>query len=350
MMGLMPSVRFEHPSLLADPETLARVLGPIADLRSEPIAVPGFTGARFERISLRLRGGITRSVVLKRARLEYDWTAWRTADTFGRAALPLGEPALAGIWQVYACPYLAHAAADGEVGLLMDDLGPHLLPDVRQPLEEVAEDALVNALARLHARFWNAPELDDPRLATAPRVLGMLGPRLAREVGARVSLAPVIERAQHGWEVAFHHLPASTAARLLQPPEDIVSGGGALPRTLLHGDTKVANFAILPDQNVTAFDWGCIAAGPPALDLGWYLAVNATRIRGTKESFVARYRRRLEVALNDSFSEDSWSALVRAAIESGAMLLLWSKALALEHGDTSARAEWDWWVENLGRP
>ena len=343
----MPSTRLEHPHELADPEALAAILGPVAELRREPMEAPGFTGARFERLSLRLGDGALRKLVLKRARLDSDWTAWRTADAFGRAALPLDEPALAGIWEVYACPYVAHAVADGEVGLLMDDVGPYLLPDVRQPLEEASEDLLVDSLARLHARFWNASELDNPRLAAPARVLGMLGPRHARELGTSDGLAPVVERARRGWEFAFQHLPASIVTRLSQPPEDIVGAWGPLPRTLLHGDTKVANFAILPDGKVAAFDWGCLSAGPAAIDLGWYLAVNASRIRGPKESFVARYRQRLEAALIARLSEGSWSALVSAAVESGAMLLLWSKALALERGGASARAEWDWWVEQL---
>lgn len=41
-----------------------------------------------------------------------------------------------------------------------------------------------------------------------------------------------------------------------------------LPRTLLHGDARVANFALLPGQRVTAFDWALIGAGPATIDLG----------------------------------------------------------------------------------
>ncbi|HEY6195356.1 MAG TPA: phosphotransferase [Candidatus Eisenbacteria bacterium] len=345
----MPSVRLGHPDLLADPAALGSVLGPIEALAREPIDVPGYSGARFERVSVRSRDGRPRKLVLKRARLDADWTAWRTADEFGRAILPLEAPALAGIWQAFANPYVAHAVAQGEVGLLMEDLSPQLLPDARAPLEERAEAALVDALARLHARYWESPALDEPRLAAAPSVLGMLGPRLAREAVSQASLSPVIERAIRGWELALRHLPSGIADRLSRPPEEIIHRWGALPRTLCHGDAKVANFAILPDGRVAAFDWGCMAAAPAALDLGWYLAVNATRILGSKESFAARYRGRLEAALERPLPEDTWTAIVDAAIEAGAMLLLWSKALALERDDPAARAEWNWWVEQLGR-
>ena len=346
----MPSHRLEHPDLLADSPTLSRVLGPISDLRCEPFSAPGFSGARFERVSVTRPDGTTQSLVLKRARLEDDWTASRTADDFGRAAYLLDAAHLGAVWEIYACPYVAYAVADGEVGLLMDDLSPHLLPDVREPLTPEAEEALVGALADLHARFWNAPALDDPRLATASSLLAVVGPALAREDDLGAHPAPVLERAAQGWQAALRrHLPAPCVDRLLRDPDDVVRAWGPLPRTLVHGDAKVANFAPLPNGRVAAFDWGMVGAGPPALDLGWYLAVNATRIRGAKEDFVQRYRDRLEAALGFVIDERTWTRLVSAAIDTGATMLLWSKALALERGDAAARVEWDWWVDRLTR-
>ncbi|HEY7728921.1 MAG TPA: phosphotransferase [Candidatus Eisenbacteria bacterium] len=63
-----------------------------------------------------------------------------------------------------------------------------------------------------------------------------------------------------------------------------------LPRTLLHGDAKVANFALMPDSRVAELDWALVGAGPASVDLGRYLAVNASRLARPKEEAVARYR------------------------------------------------------------
>src|ERR1051325_1475238 len=195
----------------------------------------------------------------------------------------------------------------------------------------------------------------SPRRSTSP---GSRPPRACwvcwgRAPRARAGLQrappPRSNAAPRGGRSALRHLPSGIADRLSRPPEEIIHRWGALPRTLCHGDAKVANFAILPDGRVAAFDCGCMAAAPAALDRGWYLAVNATRILGSKESFAARYRGRLEAALERPLPEDTWTAIVDAAIEAGAMLLLWSKALALERDDPAARAEWNWWVEQLGR-
>ena len=70
--------------------------------------------------------------------------AVRFADPARRreaAMLQAGE--LAAMWDAFACPYLAFAAGHDEVALLMDDLSPHLFPDVREPLADEAEERLV---------------------------------------------------------------------------------------------------------------------------------------------------------------------------------------------------------------
>jgi hypothetical protein len=51
--------------------------------------------------------------------------------------------------------------------------------------------------------------------------------------------------------------------------------------------------------------------------------------------------------LGTAIDEDTWRRLEHAAIVSGARMLLWSKALALESGRAGAQEEWDWWIERL---
>jgi aminoglycoside phosphotransferase (APT) family kinase protein len=121
-----------------------------------------------------------------------------------------------------------------------------------------------------------------------------------------------------------------------------------LPATLLHGDAKVANFAILPSGRVAAFDWQLLGTGPATLDIGWYLAVNASRLTRPKEQVLARYRDLLESCLATHLPDALWHRLVSLGILCGALMLLWSKALALEEsGSPAAAAEWDWWVARL---
>jgi hypothetical protein len=344
------SLRLVHPDQLTDADALAPVLGPIARLEREPLtSAASFSGATFERLAVTLQDGSVRPLVLKRSCLEDDWLAVLTGDTFGRALVPLDAAALAGIWDVFANPYVAHAASDGVAAMLMDDLSPHLLPDVREPLADEAEGALLGALARMHARFWESPALLEPRLTRSAGLADMVGPEVATRTAHLAERGPVVERAIVGWAAARRHLPRGIADRLSRPVAELEDEWRSLPSTLAHGDFKVANFAILPGGRVAAFDWGLVAAGPVAIDLGWSLAVNASRIRGDRDAYLGRYRGLLEGALGRALPEATWDALVRAAIEAGARTLLWSKALALEAGSPAARAEWDWWMVRLAR-
>jgi hypothetical protein len=344
------SLRLARPALLTDPDALAPALGSIARIDREPLtSAASFSGATFERLTVTRLDGTARSLVLKRACLAEDWLARLTGDTFGRAVVPLDAPALAGIWDVFANPYLAHAVGDGVAAMLMEDLSSHLLPDVREPLSDEAEGAMLGALARMHARFWDSPALAEPGLLQFTGLADMVGPDAPTRLAGRDDLGPVVERAITGWAVAKKHLPRGVADRLARPIAELEDEWRSLPRTLAHGDFKVANFAILPGGRVAAFDWGLIAAGPVAIDLGWSLAVNASRIRVDRDAYLGRYRGLLEQALGRTLPAPTWDALVRAAIDAGARTLLWSKALALEAGSPAARVEWEWWMERLGR-
>jgi aminoglycoside phosphotransferase (APT) family kinase protein len=229
----------------------------------------------------------------------------------------------------------------------MDDLSPYILPDVREPITDEQEERLLAAVAALHARFWDAPALDLPWLARPEHLLGLLNSGELARVAERGFPHPVLERAHAGWRAAFARLPARTVALLRESPAALAARIAHLPRTLIHGDFKVANFALLPEGRVAAFDWALVGAAPVAIELAWHLAVNATRLPGSKEQSIARYRRGLEAALGRTPGDAFWKETVENAVVMGAAMMLWSKAMALESDRDGARAEWDWWVERL---
>jgi hypothetical protein len=269
----------------------------------------------------------------------------------GREAALLGEARLEAIWETYHCPYLACAIEPGELGLLMEDLGEGLLPDVDSPLASAQEDRLLSALAALHARFWEADALDLDWLTSPRQLFSVLGPRAEHEEAGRPGWHPLFDLVRQGWEAALANLPADlgdlltprSATRLAHLASD-------LPRTALHGDAKVANFALMQDGRVAAVDWAWIGAGPCTLDLGWYLAVNASRLARPKEEVIARYRYLLESALGAPLQDALWQRLLTFGLWGAALMLLWEKGLGLAGGSERGRQEWEWWVSNLPRP
>jgi aminoglycoside phosphotransferase (APT) family kinase protein len=154
---------------------------------------------------------------------------------------------------------------------------------------------------------------------------------------------------ERGWREALGLLPTGVASKLTLPAEALWQEWTDLPKTLIHGDTKVANFAFLPDGRVAAFDLTRLGAAPATLDLGWYLAVNSTRLARGRDELMARYRELLEARLGRALEEPLWERMMDACVVSGARLMLWSKALGLKEGTPFRRDDWAWWASNLTR-
>lgn len=339
-------VRLPSTDALLDPAGLEEALGPVADLRRVPFGSGGYSGSVHERWEVKRRGGEQHSLVLKRSRVSEDWTSFRTGDVVGREAVLLDTPELAGVWDVYRCPYRAYVIQGGEIALLMDDLSEELFPDVDEPITPDDEDVLLSALAGLHARYWNSDALGLPWLAGPADFFSVLGPSSLDDEAAPFALLDMV---RGGWGRAFARLPAAVTDLLSASPEALAKRCDGLPRTLLHGDAKVANFAVLPGGECAAFDWAWTGAGPATLDLGWYLAVNAGRLARPKDAVIARYRAFLEARLGADLSDGVWERMVDVGVLCGALMLLWSKASELESGSGRAATEWEWWVERLER-
>jgi hypothetical protein len=342
-------LRLERVADLESRAGLDRVAGRFRRVAREPMLVPGFSGARFERVRLIRSDGTQRALVLKRVRLSVDWTARLTGDTVGREAMIATDDRFADVWRVYRCPYLACAVEGEEAALLMEDLSGGLLPDVREPLAARDERLLLGRLAQLHARFAGSPALAHPGLGTAARQLDLLSATVAEEEVRRHPEHPVFSRADRGWRVARERLAPRALALLEAAPREFERWADGLPRTLLHGDAKVANFARFPDGAVAAFDWSIPLAGPAPLELGYYLAMNARRLSRGRGAATRTYRAALERALGARLTPALARRLGDLALVAGASLVLWSKALALASGDPFATAEWRYYSKGLER-
>jgi len=342
----MSALRADGIARLTDPDFLARIIDPIESLERVPMGTPGFSGSTHVRLRVHTAGGIV-SLVLKQTTLESDWTCFFTDDSTGREAQILASQELTDIWEIFANPYVAYALEPGRIGLLLHDLEPYLFPDVREPLEPAAEEGVLGRIAALHARYWESPAARLPWLARPRHLLAAVGPCvLENDPGPRFN--PHLRQAtREGWREAFRRLPRGAAEKLRRPAEDVERAFERLPHTIVHGDVKVANFALMPGGRVAAFDWAMTARAPAGLDLGWYLAVNASRLARPKEAVMNLYRTLLEKELGRALPETAWDELVAVAILTGATTLLWSKALALRDGRPGAQQEWNWWVGGL---
>jgi thiamine kinase-like enzyme len=341
-------VRFATISDLSNPEKLCILSGPIHRINKTLLSASGFSGSKLERIEVILLSGKIRNFILKYTILAADWLSQRAKDQVGREAALLDEAGLSGIWNIIHCPYLAFASENAQIGLLMEDFTDHLFPDVREPIDIKSEDQILETIASLHAAFWESSKVKNTKWLLLPHnYLEVLGP------GAHESdsIAPPPDKIRKsmvdGWNIAFELLPVELKNTLKKPAEELFEPWKNLPVTLLHGDAKIANMAFLPTGKIAVFDWTYVGCGPCGIELGWYLAVNSTRLARTKEDFLGKYRSHLESKLKFAIDEKTWSGMTELAVITGSMMMLWSKALGYQGGSQRGKDEWEWWVDHL---
>jgi len=263
----------------------------------------GWSGATFTSIA----DSDGRRYVLKRTSLAIDWIAQATRDDQLRegwlAALPQGTLA----WMPGSMvPYLG-AAADGDgVAILMPDLSNELIawerPGHDPAIDRATLARVVRAMARLHAVPWTRVldgALDrhgdeaPPWCPLAER-LTLLAPTSAARYAADGN--PVGDRFLEGWALYDGRAPDAArdlVARLDADPTPLVDALGRLPGLGLHGDLKLANVALLPEERVSYIDWQMTLVAPVAVELGWFLVSNSASLPLVPDQIVEGYREAL---------------------------------------------------------
>jgi hypothetical protein len=169
---------------------------------------------------------------------------------------------------------------DGEVWMLMDDVGSGIRP--RGRFGDDDERALLRAVARLHAKHWG-----DPALARLPMSTTEQTTSAWATPTATAAKGPEAIAASPAWvqqfisdftplEVllpAFLELLSKEDADLyLELCEDGSwhRGFDDTPTTLVHGDLRRANISFMDDGTLCLIDWELASRGPAATDLAWH--------------------------------------------------------------------------------
>lgn len=232
---------------------------------------------------------------------------------------PFNEPALwahgftRALPAPLSCPTIdiAYHRGRGECWMLMDDVSHGVAP--RGTFDEASFRLLLDGLARLHAQYWgqvNRAELPvltlDQHTAFCTAPAAAAGGRTVRadwvaEVLEKVFLfrtyVPVLLDVLGSADGDFYLDLCEHDGRWLAPL-------AALPQTVIHGDLRRANIAVLPAGAISLFDWDFAARAPAAADLAWYWFLhfwcyppNDGRTPEDREPLKQHYLQRLEDAL-----------------------------------------------------
>jgi hypothetical protein len=299
----------------------------------EVLAAPdGKSGNVVERVTL----ADGRALIVKRLSRGGDWLARATLDA-GRIALLWDHGYLARM------PSVVHHAvvsveieADGWV-ILMDDVSRALIQE-QTIVTRDASRRVMTAMRAMAEEFWG--EHVDGLCSLETRYAFLSPATAAREADGQNQVPRLIGR---GWEVFAEVVPSDVAdavIAILERPELLAAELSRSEASLIHGDLKFGNLGFQGDR-VVMIDWGDRAGiAPPAVELAWYLAINATRLEATHSELVADFRSEMGERCDD--------ASLRLGLLGGLVQLGWDKALAVTDRDRDARAkereDLDWWV------
>jgi hypothetical protein len=301
---------FESVEEMLAPRTLSELVQkPVVDVNVIPLGDNGgLSGSHFSAVETD-KG----RYFLKHMSREHDFLMMATDDVQCRSVT---------LWQYGLLdeirPFLAHkilgcSQDDGGWAILMEDLQEALYSDDR-PFTVDHFFEFLDALARLHAAFWDDARLADPALGlmdTASRA-AFCSPPVAEHYQHQTQ-SPLPEWILGGWQVLPDLLPPEAYRQirdLILEPQPLLSALARYPCTLTHGDYRQANFAY-DGEGCVIFDWQVAASTLMTTELARYMHTEFEICAALGfETVIAGYRERLETYLQSRFADSEWQEMV----------------------------------------
>lgn len=307
-----------------------------ADRREPFVPAENRSTARFERVWME-----GQPMVVKYLHADDDFTMRASGDVGSRVLVAW----TAGLFDVAAdlvdSTVVGAARGVGRHGwgsaLLMRDASADLVPPGDETFPEAQHDAFLAALAGQCARTWGWR--DELGLLPYASRWTFFGPDALDAERAQGWPEPVPRIAAQGWQAFAERAPADVAASIDALRRDVGPLASALQQTpscFLHGDWKASNLGTATDGRTVLVDWVYLGEGPACHELGWYLALNRSKLPQPKERVIEQFRAALEshgVATGDWWDRQLSVSLLGTLVEFG-----WEKAL----GDD---AELGWWCD-----
>lgn len=291
-----------------------------------------FMGGRIYRIVLGHasdNGGAPASLIAKFSPLDpaqanaFAWANRREVAFYSGVAQP-GLPV----------PHCHFAGFDPETGyslILLQDLSAHRAVPFRQGVPAADAGAVMDALAKLHAAYWDSPDLDQVESESLVDNLDFAScwdayPAIVAELFGDLSVP-------HSFLLLGDHL-VTHRARIFA---DLLE---TAPATCLHGDVQADNVLFDAKGQARLFDWQLMGKGAGAVDVAYFLISSLTpeTRRAAERDLIARYVAGLSrLGVSGYALENCWKDYRRAV----AVKLLVTIAASVRLDNSSAHKR-DW--------
>jgi len=293
------------------PETLSRLLQtPVKDVQFRSFAGEiGFSSSRL--LTVETGPGADDRFVLKRMKMANDWTMRASADDLCRSVT---------LWQHGLLDQLRPAVEHATIACCHDEDGwAILMRDVSVGLFRHDHAfgpqtiyCLLDGLAAMHARFWQAPELRDPALGLCDSagLLQMFSPLMVAQLDDITTKHP--QMLTRGWQILQESVAPDVAAilaQLMADPQPLLTVLDTQPWTLVHGNLQYGNMALLPGgrPQPVFFDWQTAGYSSAIIDLAWLLDKTQVALSPlAQEVAIEYYRAKLATHLGARFDQVPW--------------------------------------------
>ncbi len=232
---------------------------------------------------------------------------------------------------VPGCDYGAFDAETGASVVLLQDLAGFRAGDFRTGLSAEEAGAVADAMAAIHAAWWEAPEVRGLSGAAMLDEFGFVEcwaayPKVVARLLPEVTLPP-------GFLALGDHIAAHSEALF----EELLEEG---PITVLHRDCQADNMMFDADGRAVVLDWQLMGKGRGVYDIAYVLigSVKPALRREIEADVVRRYHDRLCTNCVSGYAfDDCWADYRRAVI---GKVFLTTVATVLLDNDTPHRRAW----------
>lgn len=327
---------FDSLKEMLAPETLSHILNRrVSHVDYQPfVSSDSFSGSRLYYVT-----ADDERLVMKRINPLLDWISIASQDRSCRSVR---------VWQYGILdrihPYMDHAiiaaCTDGdEYMLLMRDVSDGLFYD--KEITPKTIHPLLDALAAMHAMFWEDETLKNPEL-------GLCTPDQMIKTFWKEHLhryrhdTKATEYIIAGWDAFFDMVEPDVrdaVQRLMEDPHPLFRKLDQLPATFVHGDYRLANLALMPKTNqLIAFDWQHAGYAPATMCLSWFI-MGSVGVGGVGVYEAAEYyRQQLTKRLCNLFDPDLWQQMLDLGCMADALRKgNWHALFSVSHSDEAVR-------------
>lgn len=295
------------------PASMSKILNrDVTQVTRQPFDSAGYSGSQFYWVC-----ADEQRFVVKHLQPTTDWVALAYEDTKCRS-VRLWEYGVLDHLQPHINHEIVAACQDGDsFALLMNDVSKGVIPfDHVHTVTEIK--LLLNALAKMHAMFWNDGYLHDPTLGLNELPTLITGLWTSNHNRTRWDSTWI----DNAWNLLLDFVDIDvrdTLQSLMDDPQPLFTKLKAQPSTLIHGDFRPENYAIVPDtKQIVLFDWQLAGYGSPLVDLHWCLSqtVMAEPFNGHEY-----YHQQLTLHRDEKIDSDQWQSMVEVGFLAGVLRL-----------------------------